>query len=99
MLQCKDCEFFNRHEDGRIVFQCDPFTNIKEPECLQKWQLLRLDALFQSYQATLRWYQKLAPMQEKMFEFMRREMGDIEDADKWKYEQDDQEESKDEDIR
>ena len=94
MNQCRDCEFFVREENGRIMLRCDPFSTIKEPACLEKWQLLRLDALLQSYQTTLRWYQKLAPMQEKMFEYMKREMEDIEDADSWKYDPEEEPETK-----
>ena len=90
MLQCQDCEFFSRDEKtGRIVVRCDPFSSIKEPACLHKWQLLRLDALLQSYHATLRWHQKLAPMQEKMFEFLSREMDDMNEAEDWKRQNDD----------
>ena len=88
MLQCKDCEFFQRDEKGRIQLRCDPFSTIKEPECLAKWQLLRQDALLQAYQVTLQWYQRLAPMQEKMFEYMKREMDDIDDSDNWKHQDD-----------
>jgi len=92
MLQCKDCEFFHRDQaTGRVTLRCDPFSTIKEPACLEKLQLLRLDGLLQSYHAMLRWYQKLAPMQQKMFEFMKREMDDIEDADSWKYDNTDSE--------
>ena len=36
MIQCKDCEFFRRNEAGEIAFACDPFSNVKEPECLAK---------------------------------------------------------------
>jgi hypothetical protein len=85
MIQCQDCEFFVRDESGRIMLRCDPFSTIKEPACLEKWQLLRLDGLLQAYQTTLRWYQKLAPLQEKMFDYMRREMEDLDEADRWKY--------------
>ena len=97
MQQCEDCEFFSRHPDGRITLRCNPFTNIKEPACLEKWQLMRLDALLQSYQAMLRWYQKLTPMQEKMFEFMKREMDDVDDADSWKYTDEGEDKDKDKD--
>ena len=89
MLQCKDCEHFSRDDKGRIQLRCDPFATIKEPECIQKWQLLRQDALLQSYHAMLSWYQKMAPMQEKMFDFMKRELDDQEDGDSWKYQDDD----------
>ncbi len=94
MIKCQDCEYFFREEKtGRITLRCDPFTTIKEPACLEKMQLLRLEALLQSYQAMLKWYQKLAPLQEKMFEMMKREVDDIEDTESWKYnnEEDDEE--------
>ena len=91
MLQCKECEYFHRDEaTGRITLGCDLFNTIKEPACLEKMQLLRLDALLQSYQSLLQWYQKLAPMQEKMFDMIKREMDDVDDADSWKYEQQDE---------
>jgi len=45
MIQCKDCEFCEIGPDGRRSFKCDPFLNIKEPECIAKWQLIRLDML------------------------------------------------------
>ena len=91
MFQCKDCEYFSMDKaTGRIELRCDPFSTIKEPACLEKWQLLRLHALLQSYQQTQQWYQKLAPMQEKMFDFMKREMDDIDDSDSWKYTEDDE---------
>ncbi|MBN1846333.1 MAG: hypothetical protein JW810_11660 [Sedimentisphaerales bacterium] len=93
MLQCEECEYFTRDEgSGRITLRCDPFRTVKEPSCLAKWQLLRLDALLGAYHAQLQWYQKLAPMQEKMFEMMQREIEDIDESDSWKYQYDDEEE-------
>lgn len=89
MQQCRECEFYFQDENGRITLKCNPWESIKEPACLEKWQLLRLDALVQYYQATLRLYQKFAPLQEKMFKFMKRELDDIEDADSWKFTEDD----------
>ena len=92
MLQCQDCEFFSRdRKTGRITLLCDPFSTIKEPTCLEKWQLMRLDGLLHSYRATLGWYQKLAPIQEKMFQFIKREMDDIDEADNWKQQDEDEE--------
>ncbi len=73
MIQCKDCEFFRRNEAGEIAFACDPFSNVKEPECLAKWQLLKINQLVNSYQAQLEYYHKLAPLQEKMFKVVQRE--------------------------
>jgi len=84
MIQCKDCEFCEFDEKGRRNFKCDPFINIKEPECIAKWQLIRLDMLLASYQGMLMWYKKLAPLQDKLFKFMQREMEDLDDADSWK---------------
>jgi len=51
MIQCRDCEYYKQDEHGRRTFSCDPFTNIKEPECLGKWQILRLDFLVSQYQS------------------------------------------------
>ncbi len=88
MIQCKDCEHFEIGPDGRRSFKCDPFTNIVEPQCLAKWQLIRLDMLVASYRQMLRWYQKLAPLQDKIFHYMQKELEDLDEADKWKIEED-----------
>ena len=87
MIQCKECEFCEMDTNGRRVFKCDPFTNIKEPECLAKWQLLRLDLLVTSYRSMLRWYDKMGPMQDKIFKYVQREINDMEEADSWKFDE------------
>jgi hypothetical protein len=92
MLQCRDCEHFVEGPGGQVHFACNPFTNIKEPECLQKWQLIKTDTMVRAYQATLAMYQKYAPLQEKMFKHMEKEMDDIEEGDAWKMDPDDEEE-------
>lgn len=84
MMQCKDCELCEMGVDGRRTFKCDPFVNIKEPECLAKWQLIRLDMLVASYQQMLKWYGKLAPIQDKLFKYMERQIEDLDEADQWK---------------
>ncbi|HOI55189.1 MAG TPA: hypothetical protein PLP01_08070 [Phycisphaerae bacterium] len=84
MLQCSECEFGDIGPHGEVRLRCNPFSNIKEPECLLKWQLLRLDGLNQAYAAQLMQYRRLAPLQEKMMKFMEREMDDIDESDKWK---------------
>lgn len=96
MLQCQECEFFSRDENtGQMALRCDPFSTIKEPACLEKWQLLKMDALLRSYHAMLAWYQRFSPMQEKMFKMINREIDDMEDADSWKYDDKDTEQGDD----
>lgn len=92
MIQCSECEFFSRGPDGKPVLRCDPFATIREPECLAKWQLLKIDTMVRAYQATLEMYERLAPLQEKMFRHMEREIDEAEEADAWKYNEDDEDE-------
>lgn len=91
MIQCSECEHFVPGPGGQMNFKCNPFTNIKEPECLQKWQLAKLDLLVRAYQATIQMYQRLAPLQEKMFRHMEQEIDEADDADAWKRPKDDDE--------
>ena len=93
MIQCKDCEYFHKSEDGEISFRCDPFGTIKEPECLAKWQFIKMNQLVQSYQATLSFYQRFAPMQEKMFKVVERELEDMDEAEQWKQPEDENDEN------
>lgn len=91
MIQCKDCELCDYDPGGKATFRCDPFTNVKEPECLAKWQLVKLNQMIAGYQSMLNYYRKLAPLQEKMFKVIEREMDDINEADKWRTAEDDDE--------
>ncbi len=84
MIQCKDCEFCHIGPDGNIELKCHPFQNIKESECLVKWQLLKLDTMVRAYLITVAHYKKLAPMQEKMMKAMEREIEEMEEGDSWK---------------
>lgn len=99
MLRCEDCEYFGRDGRGHPKLRCDPCSTIKEPECLAKWQVLRLDELVRSYQAMLDMYRRLAPLQERMIKHMERELDEAEEADEWKrgYETEDDMEEDDED--
>ena len=90
MIQCKDCEFCEIGSDNRRTFKCDPFTNIKEAECIAKWQLIRLDMLLATYQEMLRWQEKFAPLQDKIFKYMKREIEDIDESDRWKLDDEDE---------
>jgi len=90
MLQCSDCELGETGPQGEVRLRCNPFSNIKEPECLQKWQLMKLEAMVQAYGATLMQYQRMAPLQEKMMKFMEKEIDDIDESDKWKADWDDE---------
>ena len=92
MIQCSECEFFHRGPGGQVSFRCDPFSTIKEPECVAKWQLLRstelsqkIERMVSAYEATLELYRRMAPLQEKMFRHMEREIDDAEEADSWKF--------------
>ena len=93
MIQCKDCEFCDISTEGRRTFKCDPFVNIKETECLAKWQLIRLDMLVSSYQQMLHSQQKLAPLQDKIFKYMQREMDDLNENERWKIDDEDEAEN------
>ena len=90
MIQCKDCEFCEMGADGQVSLKCNPFSNIKEPECLLKWQLLRLDLMTRAYMATIAEYKRIAPMQEKLYRHMTREVDEADEADKWKISEDDE---------
>lgn len=97
MIQCQSCEFFRRGADGAPRLSCDPFSTIKEPECLLKWNFVKLEAMVRSYEATLEMYRRLAPMQEKMFRHIEREINDIDAADDWKSGYDESEEDEEDD--
>jgi len=85
MLQCKDCEFGEVDDQGNVRLRCNPLTNIKEPECLMKWQLVRLDLMTRAYMATIREYKKIAPIQKKLYRRMSQEMDEMDEADRWKH--------------
>ena len=85
MIQCKDCEYFDRGPNGQPILRCDPFSTIKEPACLLKLSLLKLDKMVQAHESTAAMYKRLAPLQEKMMRHIEREIDDVDEADKWKY--------------
>ena len=91
MIQCKECEYFRQGPDGEVGFRYDPFSTIKEPECLAKWQLLKINQMVASYQATLDYYRKLAPMQEKMLKVVQNELDEMSEGEKWKTSEDEEE--------
>ena len=99
MIQCSACEHFSRGGGGQVRFTCDPFSNIKEPQCLTKWQLIKIDLMVQAYQATVAMYKKLAPMQERMLRQMEQEMEDVDEADQWKYGLNDEDDSENDNNR
>ncbi len=91
---CLGCEFFQRDEAGRISFLCDPFTNVKDTSCLMKWQLIKINQMVDAYQTTLRYYEKLAPMQDRLFKAMERELEDMDETERWKQPEDDDDDEK-----
>jgi hypothetical protein len=90
MIQCSQCEYYRRDEQGRISFACDPFSTIKEPECLSKWQLIKTDMMLRAYQSTLAGQRRMAPIQEKLLKMVEREMEDYEESESWKYDDEDE---------
>ena len=98
MIQCKDCELCEMGQDNRRTFKCDPFVNIKEPECIAKWQLIRLDMLVASYQGMLNWYGKLAPLQDKIIRYMQREIDELDETERWKLDVDEDEPEEEEEA-
>ncbi len=100
MLRCEDCEFFHRAADGSPHLTCDPYSTIKEPECVAKWQLTQLQVIAKSHQATLDMHRRFAPLQEKLFRHMEREIDETEDADSWKHDAgEDEDENEDDPFR
>ena len=97
MIQCEGCEYFSRAPDGAPVLRCDPFSTIKEADCLHKWQFLKLSSLVRAYQITVEAYKRIAPLQEKMMRHMEREIDEIEEADRWKLGSDDDDDDDDDD--
>ena len=89
MIQCKDCEFCNIGPEGKRTFTCDPFINVKEPECIAKWQLIRLDMLLATYQGMLKFQQQIAPIQDKIFKYMKREIDEMDETENWKIDDED----------
>jgi hypothetical protein len=97
MMQCAECELADIGPHGEVRLRCNPFTNIKEPECLGKWQLMKLEALVQAYGATLAQYRRLAPLQEKMMKMMEREVDELNEGEKWKSPDEDEQADKQDD--
>jgi hypothetical protein len=97
MIQCKDCEFCEMGPDGQVSLKCNPFGDIKESECLLKWQLLRLDLMTRAYMATIAEYKRIAPLQEKLYRHMSREVDEADEADKWKQSDDEDADAEDQD--
>ncbi len=91
MIQCETCEFCQRGVGGAPELSCDPFSTIKEPECLAKWHLVKLTHIAESHRATLRMHERFAPLQERMFQHIEREIDEAEEADGWKYTDEDAE--------
>ena len=99
MIKCQDCEFFRQGPDGSPILACNPFSTIKEPECLAKWQLVQLNTIAKSHQATLDMYRRLAPLQEKMFKHMEREIDEADEGESWKYDDADEDDENDDPFR
>lgn len=97
MLRCEDCEFFKRLPDGSPHLACDPYSTIKEPECLAKWELRQLQIIADAHRATLDMHRRFAPLQQKLFKHLEKEIDETEDADRWKYDPSDDASDEDDD--
>ncbi len=75
MIQCADCELF---VDG--VLTCDPSANIKEPECLLKWQVVKLCCI----ETHLELQTRLLPLTEQILQRVGGEIVERDEADDWK---------------
>lgn len=95
MLRCEDCEFFRRTPDGSPHLTCDPYSTIKEPECLAKWQIVQLQKIAAVHDATLAMHRRMAPLQDKLLRHVEREIDEAEEADRWKYEENDEDDEDD----
>ena len=89
MIQCKDCEFYKVTPSGKRIFLCNPFENIKEPQCLVKWQLMKLDALVSIQEDQRRSNMRIAPIQDKLIKYVEREIDEMDETEGWKYGPDD----------
>ena len=43
-----------------------------------------VDALVANHRGLLSWYERMAPLQDKIFKFVQREMDDIDETERWK---------------
>jgi hypothetical protein len=53
--------------------------------------------LLASYQGMLKWYGKLAPLQDKIIKYMQREINDLDETERWKLDVD-EDEDEEEDL-
>jgi len=47
--------------------------------------------LLASYQSMLKWYDRLAPMQSKLMKYMKKELDDIDESERWRVDEDEDE--------
>lgn len=97
MIQCSECEFYATSSSGQPILRCDPFSNIKEPNCLSKWQIYHLAKLTAAYEATVALQKRLAPLQEKMMRHLEREIDEYDESERWKIGFDDEDDDEEED--
>ncbi len=76
MIQCKDCELCI---DGQLT--CVATENIKEAECLLKWQIVALLKMKEKIEVLCR----IVPRQEKLLDYTEREIAERAKVDSWKH--------------
>ena len=90
MIQCKDCELYQEDGPNGRKFLCNPFGNIKEPECIGKWTVIRLEMLIAMQQNIQSSQDRMAPIQNKIIKYVQREIDELEENDGWKYNEEDE---------
>ena len=84
MIQCSDCEHGRVQKDGLVTMTCHPGKNIKEPECLSKWMLLKLTNIERMWAHSIGATNDLIPLQVKLLQHNCAQIDDLEKGESWK---------------
>ena len=57
----------------------------------------RLRARIEAHRGLLSWYERMAPMQDKIFKYVQHELDDINEAERWKVPDEDDDDDKEKD--
>ena len=85
MIQCSECEFGKAMPNGNIEMTCNTARNIKEPECLTKWMLVRLCNIERMQIQALSVSRGLMPLQAKLLQHNCAQIDELHKGESWKY--------------